>query len=180
MFSMSGTARSTKRGPWDRHTSSSRRQTPASHHRAPSFNLRTPSSHYRTPPYQHSSSGYQDSPSDDAGLGEGDIEMPSESEDGPQWPRITELVYSGRNKIDLKPQSKHIKELLRLAVDEFRADLFFICTFPGLEKRVKMLRKVFLRVAEELELPQEICARLEQDPDYNEALAGVVCCFIYW
>ncbi|KAF7972501.1 hypothetical protein HWV62_17872 [Athelia sp. TMB] len=156
------------------YAAATRHRTPSSQHHKQSSRYCTPSLRHRSPPSRPSSSSRRHSPSEDTHLDEQDVEMLSDNGNSSPWPRVTHLVYSGRNKIDLKPQSKHIKELLHASVEEFRGDLFFVCTFPDLERKVKMLRKVLLRVADELDLPQEICTRLEKDPDYNEALGGIL------
>lgn len=161
--------------------SSSRQRTPSSRHRTPSSRHRTPSSRHRTPSRHRSQSSRRSSshhsplPSDVSDLEKDDIEMLSDIDNSSSWPKITTLIYSARNKIDLKPQSKHIQDLLRVAVEEFRGDLFFDCTFPNLATKVTMLRQVLRRSARMLDLPQEIRTRLKQDQDYNDALGAVVC-----
>lgn len=149
-----------------RHHASSRHRTTSSYHQ-------TPSAH-RSSSRHCSSSRHSTLPSDVSDIGEDDLQMRSDVADSSSWPVITNLVYSGRNKIDLKPQSKHIKELLHMAVEEFRGDLFFLCTFPNLSTKTKMLRQVLRQSAKALDLPQEVRTRLKEDPEYNEALGAVV------
>ncbi|KZP25629.1 hypothetical protein FIBSPDRAFT_950038 [Athelia psychrophila] len=134
---------------------------------------RIPASRHHAPPSHRSSSRHSTLPSDVSDVEEDGIGMLSDIADSSSWPGVTTLIYSGRNKIDLKPQSKHIKELLRVAVEEFRGDLFFVCTFPKLSTKVTMLHQVLRRAARALDLPQEICTRLKEDPEYNEALGAV-------
>ncbi|KAF7974190.1 hypothetical protein HWV62_13233 [Athelia sp. TMB] len=131
-------------------------------------------SHYRTPSNHRSVSRHNTPPSDADldGYGFND-DVFSDNTHNSHWPAITRLVYSSRNKIDLKPQSKPIKDLLHVAVEDFRGDIFFTCTFPNLTEKVKMLRTVLRQVAKKEDLPQEIIERLKKDPDYNEALGGV-------
>lgn len=103
-----------------------------------------------------------------------DLHTISDGETSSLWSQGTNLVYSGRNKIDLKPQSPRIRELLKLAIHDFQGRLFFANTFPNQMDKASMLRQTLRGAAKVLHL-NDIRTRLKNDADYCETLGSIVC-----
>lgn len=97
--------------------------------------------------------------------------IPSATES--QWPKETQLVYTARNKVNLKEQSPLIQRVLERLIKESMIDLAFKKAIHKTEERFVYQRDLLIVVANAVHAP-EVADRAEEDYKYATSLTNVV------